>query len=409
MLLFAEIIKVALGALRANILRSILTMLGIVIGVGAVITMVAISQGAQRQIQDQIAALGTTLLTVNPGGARGPGGVASEVDRAPLEIDGAYLIRDSAKYITAVQPEKERNLQVQWGAKNANLKIVGTTANFPEVRKVNIAMGRFFSEQEDAGSQRVAVLGQKAMNDLDILAPEVIVDQTIKIREYRVKVIGVLAPKGSSPGGGGNPDDFVYIPMGTARYLILGGKQINRIYVLAQSEELIPHAMAEIEHLLRRENKIRPGRPNNFSTRDNSEYLQVRSDATKTMGLLLAGIAGVSLVVGGIGIMNIMLVSVTERTREIGVRKALGATRGAIMIQFLTEAIVLCLLGGILGVAAGGGAAIAFAKQYNVAPEINMTAVALAVSFSAGVGILFGSWPAHRAARLDPIQALRYE
>jgi ABC-type antimicrobial peptide transport system permease subunit len=407
-MLFAEIIKVALGALRANVLRSILTMLGIVIGVGAVIAMVAMSQGAQKQIQDQIAALGTTLLTVNPGQQR-MGGVASETDRAPLEIDAAYLLRDSARYVTQVQPEKERNMQVQWGAKNANIKIVGTTPNYPEVRKHQMLLGRFFSEAEDAGSQRVAVMGVNAMSDLDILAPEVIIDQPIKIAQLQFKVIGILQPKGSSVGGGGNPDDNIYIPIGTARHRIQGGKTINRIYVIAESEALIPNAMAEIERLLRRQNKIRPGRNNNFSTRDQSEFLQTRADVAKTSGLLLAGIAGVSLIVGGIGIMNIMLVSVTERTREIGVRKALGATRGAIMLQFLTEAIVLCILGGIIGVASGTVGAFVLARGMRFEPQINMYAVIIAVAFSGAVGVLFGSWPAHRAARLDPIQALRYE
>jgi putative ABC transport system permease protein len=407
-MLFAEIVKVALGALRANVLRSILTMLGIVIGVGAVIAMVAMSQGAQRQIQDQIAALGTTLLTVNPGQQR-MGGVASEVDRAPLEIEAAYLLRDSARYVKNVQPEKERNMQVQFGSKNANIKIVGTTNNYPEVRKHQLLLGRFFSEAEDAGSQRVAVMGVNAMADLDILGPEVVIDQTIKIAQAQFKVIGILQPKGSTAGGGGNPDDNIYIPISTARYRIQGGKTINRIYVIAETEELIPNAMAEIERLLRRQNKIRPGRPNNFNTRDQSDFLQTRADVARTSGLLLAGIAGVSLLVGGIGIMNIMLVSVTERTREIGVRKALGATRGAIMLQFLTEAIVLCVLGGIIGVASGAAGAVILARGMRFTPEINVYAVIIAVAFSGAVGVLFGSWPAHRAARLDPIQALRYE
>ncbi len=408
MLLFAEIIKVALGALRANILRSILTMLGIVIGVGAVIAMVAISEGAQKKIQDQIAALGTTLLTVSPGAQR-MGGVTNETDKAPLEVSSANLLRDSARYVLQVQPEKEKNLQVQWGNKNDNIKIVGTTSNYPEVRKHEIQMGRFFSDQEDAGSQRVAVMGANALTKLDILAPEVIINQTIRIREYQFKVIGILKPKGSSVGGGGNPDDAIFIPMGTAEYRTHGGHTINRIYVIAEKEELIPNAMAEIQRLLRRANKLRPGRPDNFNTRDQSEYLQTRADAQKTFGMLLAGIAGVSLIVGGIGIMNIMLVSVTERTREIGVRKALGATRGAIMLQFLTEAIVLCVLGGIIGVAAGGGGAIGLSKTMAFTPEINPAAVGIAVAFSAFVGVVFGSWPAYRAAKLDPIQALRYE
>jgi putative ABC transport system permease protein len=407
-MLFLEIIKVALGALRANVLRSILTMLGIVIGVGAVIAMVAISQGAQKQIQDQIAALGTTLLTVNPNAGRA-GGVASEADRAPLEINGANLLRDSAKYVLHVQPEKERNLQIQFGNRNANKRIVGTSSNYEEVRKHQVAVGRFFSDQEDAGSQRVAVMGANTLRDLDVLDPGVIIDQTIKIREYQFKVVGILEPKGSAPGGGGNPDDAVYIPMGTAIGRVHGGRNINRIYVIAETEALIPNTMAEIQRLLRRENKLRPGRPDNFTIRDQSEFLSVRAETQKTSGMLLAGIAGVSLLVGGIGIMNIMLVSVTERTREIGVRKALGATRGAIMLQFLTEAIVLCVLGGMLGVAAGAGGAVALSKSMNYAPQIDPLAVVVAVAFSAAVGIVFGSWPANRAARLDPITALRYE
>jgi putative ABC transport system permease protein len=193
--------------------------------------------------------------------------------------------------------------------------------------------------------------------------------------------------------------------MGTAIGRVHGGRNINRIYVIAETEALIPNTMAEIQRLLRRENKLRPGRPDNFTIRDQSEFLSVRAETQKTSGMLLAGIAGVSLLVGGIGIMNIMLVSVTERTREIGVRKALGATRGAIMLQFLTEAIVLCVLGGMLGVAAGAGGAVALSKSMNFAPQIDPLAVVVAVAFSAAVGIVFGSWPANRAAsraRRDP-------
>ena len=407
-MLIGEILNVALGALRANKLRSLLTMLGVVIGVGAVIAMVAIGSGAQEQIQSRIAALGTTLLTVNPNMQRGGGGVMA-ADAAPLEVDDYIALRDSSRYIAAVQPEMRRNLTLQFGTKNANPPIVGTTANYLQVRNYKLAKGRMFTDLEDEGKRRVAVLGPAVLENMGIDTPDAILGQNIRIRGVQFEVIGILAPKGGATPFG-NPDENVLIPLQTARFRTHGsGSRLNSISVLAPTEEAIPHATAEIQRILRRTHKLRPGRPDNFRISNQSEFLVAAADNQKTFTALLAGIAGVSLIVGGIGIMNIMLVSVTERTREIGVRKALGATKGMILLQFLIEAVVLCILGGIIGIIAGGGGAYALSKQMGLPTSISMSSVLLAFAFSAGVGVLFGVWPARRAAGLDPIQALRYE
>ena len=407
-MLIGEILNVALGALRANKLRSLLTMLGVVIGVGAVIAMVAIGSGAQEQIQSRIAALGTTLLTVSPNMQRGGGGVVS-ADQAPLEVDDYIALRDSSRYIAAVQPEMRRNLTLQFGAKNANPQVIGTTANYLQVRNFRIAKGRMFTEAEDRGMRRVAVLGPAVLENMQIDTPDAILGEFVRIRGIQFEVIGILESKGSASTFG-NPDENVLIPLQTARFRTHGsGSRLNSISVLAPSEELIPQTTAEIQRILRRTHKLRPGRPDNFRISNQSEFLVAAADNQKTFTALLAGIAGVSLIVGGIGIMNIMLVSVTERTREIGVRKALGATKGMILLQFLIEAVVLCILGGIIGILAGGGGAFALSKQMGLPTSISMSSILLAFAFSAGVGVLFGVWPARRAASLDPIQALRYE
>ena len=407
-MLIGEIINVALGALRANKLRSLLTMLGIVIGVGAVIAMVAIGSGAQEQIQSRIAALGTTLLTVSPNMQRGGGGVTAG-DAAPLEVDDYIVLRDSSQFIAAVQPEMRKNLTLQFNSKNANPNIVGTTANYLEVRNFKLAKGRMFTDLEDRGNRRVAVVGPAVLENLELDTPDAILNQNIRIRGIQFEVIGVLQPKGGASTFG-NPDDIVLIPLQTARYRTHGsGSRLNSISVISPSEEMIPQTTAEIQRILRRTHKLRPGRPDNFRISNQSEFLVAAADNQKTFTALLAGIAGVSLIVGGIGIMNIMLVSVTERTREIGVRKALGATRGMVLLQFLIEAVVLCLLGGIIGVIAGGGGAMAMSKWMGMPTSITASSIILSFVFSAVVGVLFGVWPARRAASLDPIQALRYE
>jgi len=405
-MLLGEILNVALGALRANKLRSFLTMLGIVIGVGAVIAMISIGNGAQKQVEERLQALGTTLLTIRGGQQRGAGGFAG-ADRARITFDDVNALVDSGKYIVAVQPSLTRNLAVQFGSKNANPSITGTTANYLEVRKAKMSLGQFFTTADDIGRRRVAVVGSEVLTDLELDSPDAIVGQFVRIGGIQFEVIGALEPRGQDAGASNRS---IYIPLQTAKYRTHGqGQPINEIHILAASEDEVPLAWAEAQRILRRMHKLRPDRPDDFQITNQSEFLTAAAENRKTFTYLLAGIAGVSLVVGGIGIMNIMLVSVTERTREIGVRKALGATRSNIMLQFLIEAIVLCLAGGLLGILAGGGGAVAMARQMNTPTAISVNSILLAFLFSAGVGLLFGVWPARRAAALDPIQALRYE
>ncbi|HKS05522.1 MAG TPA: ABC transporter permease [Gemmatimonadaceae bacterium] len=409
-MIITETVAVAFGALRANKMRSFLTMLGIVIGVGAVIAMIAFGKGAQKQVNDRIAALGTTLLTIMPGQQQGAGGVR-QAGQAAMTLDDLDFLKERTTLLTEIQPEiRTGGTQVQFGSHNAQSNIVGTTANYLGVRKYEMALGDFFNEGDILGRKRVAVLGQGVLTNLgfDSASMRALLDQTIKLKGVQFKVIGFLKPKGQA-GAMGNPDDMVLIPISTSRFRIAGNERLSSISVLVKDEESIPAAMGEIEVAMRRAHKLRAGRPSDFQIRNQSDVLQTMAETTETFTYLLAGIAAVSLLVGGIGIMNIMLVSVTERTREIGVRKALGATKLNILTQFLIEAVTLCLLGGMVGVLAGAGGAWAFTHFFKTATQVAPAAVALALGFSAGVGILFGVWPARRAAGLDPIVALRYE
>jgi len=407
-MLIGETVSVALEALRANKLRSFLTMLGIVIGVGAVIAMVALGRGAQQSVRDRIASLGTTLLTVFPSQARGAGGVASSSDRAPLTMDDAKALEERSTFVAAVQPEMSRSLQVQYENQNDNTSIVGTTANYLEVRRFAIESGRMFSDAEDAARRRVAVLGAQVLTDLGLASGEALVGSEIRISGIQFQVIGVLASKGQG-GGFANPDDQVLVPIQTARYRLIGSDRIRSISVLAPSEDDIPVTMAEVRRLLRREHRLRPGQDDDFIIRNQADFLTTLGETTRVFTYLLAGIAAVSLLVGGIGIMNIMLVSVTERTREIGIRKALGATQKTILLQFLIEAVVLCLLGGTIGIILGAGSAIVARSAFQWNTSVGGSSVVIAFVFAAAVGILFGVWPARRAASLDAIESLRYE
>ena len=402
-----EIVLVALGALRANKMRSFLTMLGIVIGVAAVIAMVAIGKGAQNSISERIAGLGTTLLTVRPGSRRGFG-VATE-DNQKLTVEDAEALERRGKFFAAVGPEMNKRLLLQYGALNAQTQVTGAKPEFPEIRKFNLAAGRFFNQGEEAGMRRVAVLGSAVIENLGLQTPEAIIGENIRLGGLQFEVIGVLESKGQSGGFGMNPDDIVVIPLSTARYRVMGTPNLNSISVLAITEDKIPEAQADIQSILRRQHRLTADKKDDFDIRNQAEFLTTFAETTKTFTFLLAGIAAVSLLVGGIGIMNIMLVSVTERTREIGVRKALGATKVAILFQFLIEAIVLCLLGGLVGVMLGAGGALALSKLGGFNTTVDYSSVVLAFVFSATVGVLFGVWPARRAASLDPIIALRYE
>src|SRR5688500_18909879 len=406
-MLFGEIIAVALGALRANKLRSMLTMLGIVIGVAAVIAMVALGTGAQAAVKDRITALGTTLLTVSPGQQRGMGVVIQD-QQVKLTLKDAQALEDRAEEFHSVQPEMSRSLQVTFQNKNTNVQIVGTTPNYLEVRNFKLAAGRMFTSQENKGLQRVADVGPAVATNMGLQSSDALLDDNIRIRGVQFRVVGILESKGQT-GFGMNPDEQILIPINTARFRVIGGDRLRSISVLADGEDKIPEAMASIQKILRREHRLTANRPDDFQMRSQADFLNTLGETTAIFTYLLSGIAAVSLLVGGIGIMNIMLVSVTERTREIGIRKALGATRSAILLQFLIEAVVLCCLGGLIGIAVGSGGATMLSNLFQWNTKISPAAIALAFAFSAVVGLIFGVWPARRAATLDPIVALRYE
>jgi putative ABC transport system permease protein len=301
-----------------------------------------------------------------------------------------------------------RTLQITWQNKNASASVVGTSANYLEVRKYKLLVGRMFTRLEDEGKQRVAVVGPAVATNMGLAAPEALLGENIRIRGIQFTVVGVLESKGqASPFG--NPDEQILIPLNTGRFRVFGTDRLRSISVLSASEEKIPDAMADIQKALRREHRLRQNQPDDFQMRSQADFLNTLGETTQVFTYLLSGIAAVSLLVGGIGIMNIMLVSVTERTREIGIRKALGATRWNILLQFLIEAVVLCLLGGLIGIVLGSGGASAMSKAFAWNVKVSMPAIALAFMFSAVVGLIFGVWPARRAATLDPIVALRYE
>jgi putative ABC transport system permease protein len=404
-MLIGEILRVAIGALTANKMRSLLTMLGIVIGIGSVIAMVGLGRGAQRQVTDRIEAMGTTLLRV--GAARVRSGGVGTADIAPLSLNDVAAIRERARYVAAVQPQQDRDMNVQFSQTNLRVQVTGTSPNYLQVRKYRMAAGRMFTDAENRGLRRVAVLGWAVLEELGLDNPWAIIGQPIRIQGMQFDVAGVMALKGMA--GGRDDNEQILIPIRTARYRLFGRERLNDIFVLARNEESIPFAMAELQQVIRRSHRIRPGQQDDFTIRSQVDFLETLNESTGTFTLLLAGIAGVSLLVGGIGIMNIMLVSVTERTHEIGVRKALGATRGNILLQFLTEAVVICTIGGVIGVSAGIAGARLLAETFAWTISIDPKTAALAVAYAGGIGILFGVWPAQRAARLDAIDALRYE
>jgi len=404
-MLFGETIRVAFASLRANKLRSALTMLGIVIGVAAVIAMIALGAGAQNAVQDRIQRLGTTVLWINP--QRVVQGGIGTTSVAKLTMADVQALRQRAFHIVGVNQQQDRPLQVVWGNRNTNVQVTGTASNFLEVRGFRLAYGRMFTDAEDRARARLAVLGGDVLPLLSINDPAAILDEKIRIAGRQFTVIGVMASRGVS--GVGDADEQILVPFSTGRFSLFGTDRIQDIWARAESEQVLSQATMEVETILRRVHRLRPEQANDFTIRNQSDFLEVLSETTQTMTALLAGIAAVSLLVGGIGIMNIMLVSVTERTREIGIRKALGATRRNILNQFLVEAVALCVAGGAMGVAVGIGVSAVLRQSFGWEVAMSASAVTLAFAFAAGVGVLFGVWPARRAAILDPITALRYE
>jgi len=402
-MLLTETFWIALQSIRSNLFRAVLTMLGIVIGVAAVITMVALGTGAQRAIDEQMAALGGDILSIGAGN-RFSHGVAR--DDATLTTDDALALARESEYLDGVVPEINARYQVKYGNRNINISVLGTTPNYAEVHGFELLAGRMFSRADDSARRRVVVLGAEIPGMLDA-TPDSLIGRDIQVRSIGFEVIGVLRAKGST--GWRNPDDDVWIPLSTAQFRVTGNDRVESISVRVRAGASIEQAMVDIERILRREHGILPGKDNDFTIMNRRQFLDSRQEATEVFTYLLAGIAGVSLVVGGIGIMNIMLVTVTERTREIGIRKALGATRANILLQFLVESMTLCLIGGSLGLALGAGAAYFANEVAGWQTVVTSGSVLTAFAFSAAVGLFFGIWPAQRAARLDPIDALRHE
>jgi putative ABC transport system permease protein len=397
-----EILRVALTSIRGNLFRAALTMLGVIIGVAAVITMLALGTGAQRAVEQQLEALGANVITVTTW-MRFAQGIARE---QALTTDDAEALRIEARNVSAVAPEQNSRQQVKLGNRNLNLSVIGTTQDHAAVNGFELEAGRMLTAIDDSSRRRVAVLGGEVPEQLGTTA-EALLGRSIQIKSLPFEVVGVYRKKGAI--GFGNPDDDIYIPVSTSEFRVVGNDRVQNIAVQVAPGVEPAQAMVEIERVIRREHGLAPGADNDFTVVDRKQFLATQQQTTQILSFLLAGIAGVSLVVGGIGIMNIMLVTVTERTREIGIRKALGATRLNILTQFLTESVVLCVLGGLLGMALGSGAARALARFAGWQTYVTLDALLLAFAFSAGVGLVFGLWPARRASKLDPIAALRYE
>jgi len=402
-MLVSETFWIALQSIRGNLFRAALTMLGIIIGVAAVITMVALGTGAQQAVDEQMAALGGDILSISSSSWMDRG-VARDV-RTIDTGDAAALARD-AKHLEAVVPEISERQQVKYGNANTNVSVIGTTPNYPEVHGFKVGLGEGLSMSHEASRKRVAVVGAEVPEMLDTDASGLI-GQTISIRTIGFEVIGVMEAKGTT--GWRNPDDDIWIPLSTAQFRVTGNDKVETISAKVSPDSSVELAMVDIERVLRREHGILPGKDNDFTINNRKQFFDARAQATEVFTYLLAGIAGISLLVGGIGIMNVMLVTVTERTREIGIRKALGATKANILLQFLVESMTLCLIGGVLGLALGAGAAIFAAKFAGWQTVVTSTSVLTAFVFSAAVGLFFGIMPARRAAGLDPIDALRYE
>jgi putative ABC transport system permease protein len=403
--LILETFRVALDALRVNRMRSLLTMLGIVIGIAAVIAMVALGNGAQNSVKERIARLGTTVLQINPQRVM-QGGVGTGT-QAKLSMQDVQFIRERSPNVLAVNMQQDRPLQVVWRNRNTNVQVTGTAPNFLEVRGFHMATGRMFTQAEDNGRRKLAVLGADVLPLLGVDNGDALIGERIRIAGRAFTVVGVMAARGQT--GFGDADEQILIPFQTGRFGTFGTDRINDIWALAISEDSVEAAMAEVQAALRRSHKLRAGRPDDFSIRNQTDFLTALNETTQTFTTLLAGIAAVSLLVGGIGIMNIMLVSVTERTREIGIRKALGATRTNILLQFLTESVVLCLLGGAFGIGAGLVTADQVHRAMGWNTAVDVRTLAIAFGFASATGLLFGVWPARRAATMDPIEALRYE
>ena len=402
-------LTIALRALRVNKSRSFLTMLGIIIGIAAVIVMVAVGTGASRRIADQIASMGSNLLIALPGSTTS-GGIRGGFGSLPsLTYDDVAAIRSECPAVALAAPEQRGTAQAIAGNANWSTVVYGTSTEMFAIREWSLAQGRFFSPAESEGLAKVCVLGQTVAEELfGGLDP---VGSTIRLNSIPFSVVGLLAPKGRNAMGM-DQDDVIFVPIRAAQTKLFGSPlpgTVGVILLKARSDAEMDIAQRQVEALLDQRHRIGPAKERDYSLRNLTEIMSTAQESSRTMALLLGAVASVSLVVGGIGIMNIMLVSVTERTREIGIRISIGARQQDILLQFLAEAVLLTMAGGVLGIGLGAAGAVTVNKLLGWHAVVSTQAIVLAVVFSSAVGVFFGFYPARKAANLDPIDALRHE
>ncbi len=400
---FVVLLKVAIYSLVANKLRSFLAVLGIIIGVGAVIAMLAIGAGAKAQVLSSISAMGTNLLVVRPG-QHGPGGVMTGTQQN-LTVEDAQAILAEVPGVQRVAPVVHGKGQVKYFENNSGMAVIGASVTYLPIRNFEVEKGRPFTDDDEDRMAHVIILGPVAVSNL--MGNDDPIGTTVKVNGISFQVIGVTKAKGDQ--GWFNPDDAAIVPYTTAMKQLYGLEYLREIDIQCTSQDDLNAVQDGVTELLRRRHRTQPDASNDFEIRNQADILNTASTVTRTFTVLLGAIAGISLFVGGIGIMNIMLVTVTERTREIGIRKAIGAKDRDILRQFLFEAILMSGLGGIIGVAAGIGAAQIIAKMTTFTTVLQIQSITMAMVFAASVGVFFGYYPAWRAAKLNPIDALRYE